>query len=136
MDDPAAQLADALQRERHVSHGEIRQRCRVSRSAAAGVDSDRWPLTAGLTAGALALDALLEAVVEQPFPKTARPLRVIRGKLDQRQPCAGHPPKATAAGTRPKQRARAIAGRWSRCTPSMDQIALALPSCAARSARK
>src|SRR5262245_8286344 len=88
MDHGAAQLTDAVDRERHVSHGEVGQRCRIAGSAAALVDPDRWSLTAGLTPGPLALDALVEAVVEQPFPETARPLGVIRGKLDERQPRA------------------------------------------------
>jgi hypothetical protein len=88
MDHAAAQPADPLQRERHVGHGEIRQRCRVSRPGAARVDPDRGPLTAGLTAGALPLEALLEAVVEQPFPEAARPLGVSAGNSisDKRAP--------------------------------------------------
>jgi hypothetical protein len=100
MDHAAAQRTDPLQQERHVGHREIRQRCRISGPAAARVDPDRGPLTAGLTPGALPLDALLEAVVEQPFPKTARPLGVIHRELDQRQPRARHAPKATAPSSR------------------------------------
>src|SRR5262249_28281178 len=65
-------------------------------SAAALVDPDRGAPVVGLTPGALALDALVERVVQQPFPKTARPFGVVRGKLDQRQPRAGHAPKPTA----------------------------------------
>ena len=83
MDHAAAEPPDSLQGERHVGHGEIRQRCRISRPAAARVDPDRGPLTAGLTPRSLPLDALIEALVEQPFPKATRPLRVIRGELDQ-----------------------------------------------------
>ncbi len=92
MDHAAAQPANALQRERHVGHGEVRQRCRVSRPGAPRVDPDRGPAAAGLTPGALPPDALLEAVVEQRFPEAARPLGVIRGELDQLQPRAGHRP--------------------------------------------
>jgi hypothetical protein len=70
--------------------------CRVSRPGAARVDPDRGLSAAGLTPGTLPLDALLEVVLEQPFPKAARPLGVIRGELDQRQPRVGHPSKGTA----------------------------------------
>jgi hypothetical protein len=96
MDHAAAQRAYPLERERHVGHGEIRQRCRVARPGAARMDPDRGPRAARLTPGALALEALLEAVIEQLFPEAARPLGVIRGEFDQRQARAGHAPNATA----------------------------------------
>jgi hypothetical protein len=96
MDHTAAQPAHPLQRERHVGDGEIRQRCRVSRPAAARVDTDSGPRAAGLMPGALPLDALLEAAVEQLFPEAARPLGLISGELDQGQLRAGHRVKATA----------------------------------------
>src|SRR5918992_1382049 len=115
VDHAAAQPTDPLQRERHVGHREIRQRCRVSRPGAARVDPDRGPLTAGLTPGALPLEALLEAVVEQPFPEAARPLGVIGGELDQRQPRAGHRPKLPLHRAEP---AHVQTGQgWTRAAP-------------------
>ena len=100
MDHAAAQAADPLQRERHVGHGEIRQRCRVSRPGAARVDPDRGPCAACLTPGALPLDARLETVIEQPFPKAARPLGVIRRGTRSATTARRAPTKATARSSR------------------------------------
>jgi len=59
----SAEAPNTLERRRHVSNGEIRQRCRVPGSATARVYPDGRQGASCLTPGALVLGAIVQRLV-------------------------------------------------------------------------
>jgi hypothetical protein len=84
MNDASAKRRDALERRGKIAHPEIRQRERVSWSPTTAVHADDGALLARLQTLAFALDARLEPGLEEPRPKAARTIEVVRRKLNQR----------------------------------------------------
>ena len=88
MDDAATERLDPLESLRKIIYGEVGQGERVARPETPGMDPNRRRRRVCLPA--LPLVPGLERGSEQSGPKAPSPLGVIRRKLDQRQPRAGH----------------------------------------------
>jgi hypothetical protein len=86
MDDAAAEHPDLLERSVEITHGEVRQRERISRSAAALMDANERPWCPRLPAVALSLGTNVQLGAEESGPEPPRSVSVIRRKLDQGKP--------------------------------------------------
>ena len=78
MDHAAAERLDPLQRPGQIVYGEVGQGEGVTGPATPRMEPD-LPFVSGL-----------EGISEQSGPEASSPLGIIRGKLDQTQPRAGH----------------------------------------------
>jgi hypothetical protein len=85
VDDLAAQLLDAGERLRDVGDGEVGKREAVAGPGPALVQPERNSAFPRLPAASLPLLALGERDAPQPLPEPASALRVVCGKLDERQ---------------------------------------------------
>ncbi|MEA2277738.1 MAG: phosphoserine phosphatase RsbU/P [Solirubrobacteraceae bacterium] len=114
MHDAAAEVAHAVQRGRHVGHGEVRQRCGVPGAAPACVDADRRRRAAGLAPAALVLGAIVQRLLEQALPEPPRPLGVVGRELDEGGSRAGDPSNLPSSTRRVRAPPRRDTDRYPR----------------------
>lgn len=82
--------SDLFERRFQVSDREVRKRCRVPWAAAALVDANRGVAAVRLPAASFGRGALLQLNGEQRRPEPSGAIRIVGGKLDQRERVA-HP---------------------------------------------
>ncbi len=85
MDDLAAQVAHALERDDHVRHGEVGKREAVARPRPALVDAEVDAAVLALPALALVRPALGELRAQEALPEAARPHGVVGRELDEKR---------------------------------------------------
>src|SRR3954449_78160 len=85
VDDAPAERLDPLERVGDIADREIGQRERIAGAGPAGVDADRGRSRVRLPTPPFAVLPSFQLKAQEPHPEPPRALRIVCGKLDQRQ---------------------------------------------------
>ena len=85
MDHLTSECLDARERLPNIGNGEVWKREAVTWSWPALVQPERDSILPGLPAASLPLLALGERYAPQPLPEPTSALRIVRGKLNERE---------------------------------------------------